>query len=314
MTELRDLPQRILTDLDSVVVGKQELKRILIVGMMSGGHVLIEGPPGTAKTTTARAFCQALGGVFRRIQFTPDMLPSDVTGFYLYRSDGSSRFVEGPLFANVVLADELNRTTPRTQAALLEGMQEGQVTVDGVTHTLPKPMMVVGSQIPYGGAGTYPLTAVQVDRFLLHARSDMPTAEEERQIVAGIDRIEGTLVRRIVSPQEIVELRSQVASVHVAPSLVDYILALLRELRARDGVAESISPRVGIALFKTSRAAAYLDGRDFVVPDDVKSLFASVVRHRLVLKPEAEADGLTREDVIASTLESVSVPKDIARE
>jgi len=309
MSELLDLPRRILEDLDGAVIGKRELKRLLLIGMLAGGHVLIEGPPGTGKTTTARAFCQALGGVFKRIQFTPDMLPSDVTGFYLYRTDGDSRFIEGPVFANVVLADELNRTTPRTQAALLESMAEGQVTIEGVTHALPRPMMVIGSQMPYGGPGTYPLTTVQADRFLLYGWSGMPSVDEEREIVGAIDRIERNVVNPVVGPQAILDLRREVAMVHVSPLIVQYILSLLEAIRAHSAVAEPVSPRVGIALFKASRAAAYLEGRDFVLPDDVKALFGSVVYHRLVLKPESEADGRTREDVVRATLDAVAVPR-----
>ena len=311
MSELRDLPRRILDDLDEAVIGKHELKRLLLIGMLSGGHVLIEGPPGTGKTTTARAFCQALGGVFKRIQFTPDMLPSDVTGFNLYHSAGDSRFIEGPMFANVVLADELNRTTPRTQAALLESMQEGQVTVEGVTHPLPQPMMVVGSQLPFGGPGTYPLTSVQADRFLLHAWSGMPTLDEERRIVVSIDRIEHAIVRPVVCPEDILQLRRETSAVHVSAPVTDYILSLLDFIRRREDVAEPASPRVGIALFKTSRAAAYLDGRDFVLPDDVKGLFANVIYHRLSLRPEMEADGASREGVIREVLAGVPVPRGV---
>ncbi|MBN1153233.1 MAG: MoxR family ATPase [Dehalococcoidia bacterium] len=309
MTELRDIPQSILESLEGAVVGKREVKRLLLIGMMAGGHVLIEGPPGTGKTTTGRAFCQALGGVFKRIQFTPDMLPSDVTGFYIYRTDGDSRFIEGPVFANVVLADELNRTTPRTQAALLESMQEGQVTVEGTTHSLPRPMMVIGSQMPYGGPGTYPLTAVQADRFMLYGESTMPVPEDELRIVSNIDRIELSSVQPVTGPEGVLALRRDVAKVHVSQSMVHYMLALVDAIRAHGAVDEPLSPRVGIALFKSSRAAAYLDGRDFVVPDDVKALLRSVVYHRLVLKPDSEGDSAARSEVIRAAMESVAVPK-----
>ncbi len=312
MTELQRLPGQVLEELDKAVIGKRELKRLLLVGMLAGGHVLIEGPQGTGKTTTARAFCRALGGVFKRIQFTPDMLPSDITGFYLYRSDGDARFISGPIFANVVLADELNRTTPRTQAALLEAMQEGQVTLEGDTHELPRPMMVIGSQLPYGGPGTYPLTPVQADRFSLHGWSDLPSPDEEREIVGAIDRIEGTSVRAVVNPEVILDLRREVSLVHVSPLVVDYVLSLLEFTRRQDVLAGSVSTRVGISLFKCARAVAYLDGRDYVLPDDVKGLFRSAVFHRLTLAPEAEAEGINREDVIQSALDSVEVPKGAA--
>jgi MoxR-like ATPase len=309
MAELRNLPRRILDDLDAAVVGKRELKRLLLIGMLAGGHVLIEGPQGTGKTTTASSFCRALGGVFKRIQFTPDMLPSDVTGFNIYRADGDARFIEGPVFANVVLADELNRTTPRTQAALLEAMQEGQVTVEGVTRRLPHPMMVIGSQLPYGGPGTYPLTVVQADRFLLHGWSDMPSLVEEREIVGSIDRIEAADVPAVVGPQDILALRREVGQVHVSAPVIEYIMALLEFLRRQDALSGPISPRVGIALYKCARASAYLDGRSFVVPDDVKLLLRHALQHRLVLTADAEADGVRPKGIMDAALNSVAVPK-----
>jgi len=311
MNESSGIPAQILHNLDHAVVGKREIKRLLLIGMMAGGHVLIEGGPGTGKTTTARAFCQALGGVFKRLQFTPDMLPSDITGFYVYRTDGVSRFIEGPIFANVVLADELNRATPRTQAALLEAMQERQVTVEGATHPLPQPMMVIGSQLPYGGPGTYPLASVQADRFMLHGWSDMPTAAEELEIVSAIDRIEAEVVQPSVGPDQILGLRREVAQVHVAEPVLHYILALVAAIRGHAALAQPVSPRVGISLYKCSRAAAFLAGRDFVVPDDVKGLLGNVVHHRLVLKPEAESDGRAREAVIHAALGTVAVPKGV---
>jgi MoxR-like ATPase len=309
MAELRSLPGRILDEVATAVVGKRELKRLLLIGMLAGGHVLIEGPQGTGKTTIARSFCRALGGVFKRIQFTPDMLPSDVTGFNVYRPDGDSRFVEGPVFASVVLADELNRTTPRTQSALLEAMQEGQVTVDGFTRLLPRPMMVIGSQLPYGGPGTYPLTVVQADRFLLHAWSDMPSPVEEREIVGSIDRIELADVRPVVSPEDILALRREVTMVHASPLIVEYILALLEHVRRQEALSGSVSTRVGISLFKCARAAAYLDERDYVVPDDVKQLLPNVMFHRLALTADAEAEGVRAGDIVQAALDSVTVPK-----
>jgi MoxR-like ATPase len=186
---LAGVPGKILEEVSKVVVGKDEIKEMLLVALLSEGHVLIEGLPGTAKTLLAKTFSQVIGGEFKRIQFTPDMLPADVTGFYLYTPDGNSRFMEGPLFANVVLSDELNRTTPRTQSALIEAMQERQVTVEGKTRLLPRPFMIIASQLPYGSEGTYPLTEVQADRFMLRVWSDYLSKEEEEQVISNLDYI-----------------------------------------------------------------------------------------------------------------------------
>lgn len=306
------VPAAILDAVDKVVVGKDEIKRMLLVGLLSGGHVLIEGLPGTGKTTLARVFALAVGGTFRRIQFAPDTMPTDVTGFYVYRPSGEASFVQGPLFANVVLADELNRTSPRTQAALLEAMQEGRVTVDGVTHALPRPMMVIASQLPYGGPGTYPLIGGGMDRFLCRIWSGLPPADQERRVVTGIDRIEAADVEAVTEPQDILAVRRLAAETHVAASITDYSLALIEHVRHDSRVAQPLTPRASIGLHKASRALAFLSGRDYVLPDDVKYLFPCVVHHRLVLTEDAEASGVTPDTIIASALDEVPVPREPA--
>jgi MoxR-like ATPase len=310
-TELQELCRRIVEEVDRVVVGKAELKKLLLVGLLSGGHVLVEGLPGTAKTTTAKVFAHAIGGDFKRIQFAPDTLPSDVTGFYLYQPNGSSSFIKGPLFANFVLADELNRTTPRTQAALVEGMQEGQVTVDGVTHPLPQPMMVIGCQLPYGGPGTYPLTAVQADRFILRVWSGLPSREEESRILAGIDAIERGDATAVARPGDIMALREEVMAIHVSDAVADYALALVEHVRRNEAIMEPLSPRATISLYKTGRALAFLSGRDYVLPDDLKYLFPYIAFHRVVLTAEAEAAEVSVESVLRAAVEEVPVPREL---
>ncbi len=306
------LPSAILDAVDRVVVGKDDIKRMLLVGLLSGGHVLIEGLPGTGKTTLSRVFSLAVGGTFRRIQFAADTMPADVTGFYVYRPSGEAFFVNGPLFANVVLADEMNRTSPRTQAALLEAMQEGQVTVDGVTHLLPRPMMVVASQLPFGGPGTYPLIGGGMDRFLCRVWSGLPPTDHERRFVTGIDRIESTDVEAVAEPGDILALRHLVAETHVAPSVTDYELALIEHVRRDPRSAQPLTPRASIGLHKASRALAFLSGRDYVLPDDVKYLFPFVAYHRIVLSEDAEASGVTQDAIIAAALDEVPVPKELA--
>jgi len=307
--ELRGLPARILNGLNHAIIGKQELRRLLLIGLIAGGHVLIEGLPGTAKTTTAKRFARTLGGEFKRIQFAPDTLPTDVTGFYLHLLTGASSFVPGPVFANVVLADELNRTTPRTQAALVEAMQEAQVTVDGVTHDLPQPYMVIASQMPHGGPGTYPLTSVQADRFLFRVWSGLSSIEDERRIVTEIDAIETADVPVIANPEMVLAMRDAAKTVTVAPSLTDYTLALVQHIRHDSRVREPLSPRASIALHKGARALAYIEGRDYVIPDDVKALLPHVVHHRLVLSSEMEMSGVDPTKIVEEALETVPVPK-----
>src|SRR5665648_266538 len=221
--DIAGVPGKILEEVSKIVVGKDEIKQMLLVAMLSEGHVLIEGLPGQAKTLLAKTFSQVIGGDFKRIQFTPDMLPADVTGFYLYTSDGKSRFMEGPLFANVVLSDELNRTTPRTQSALIEAMQERQVTVEGKTRLLPRPFMIIASQLPYGSEGTYPLTEVQADRFMLRVWSDYLSKEDEEQVISKLDYIEEFDVKAVASLKEIVEIQSEVKKVHISDEVRDYM-------------------------------------------------------------------------------------------
>ena len=303
-----DLYQNIMIEISKVVIGKEQLKEMMLVELIAGGHVLIEGPPGSAKTTLANSFASAIGGSFKRIQLTPDMMPSDVTGFYLYSTTGHTSFVPGPIFANIVLADELNRTTPRTQAALLEAMQERQVTIERETFPLDEPFMVIGTQLQSGGEGTYPLTDVQVDRFMLRIFSDYSSLEEEEMVLNNIDSIDKHSIQAIASTQEIRDIQASARQVQVSPLVNKYIVAIVNSLRNDPDMLSGCSTRASIALFKCARVLALFDGRDFVIPDDVKRLIHPALEHRIKVKPEAEMDDVTPRMLLDRTLEKIPVP------
>jgi MoxR-like ATPase len=304
-----DLYQTILNEVSKIVVGKQQLKEFLLIALIAGGHVLIEGPPGSAKTTLANCFAGAIGGTFKRIQLTPDMMPSDITGFYLYSTTGNSSFIPGPIFANIVLADELNRTTPRTQAALLEAMQEHQVTIERETFPLEQPFMVLATQLHSGGEGTYPLTDVQIDRFMLKLVSEYPSLEEEERVLGNMGNIDNRDIKPVATTAEIRNLQAQAGAVHVSPLVTKYIVAIVSSLRFDPDILSGSSTRASIALFKCARAMALFDNRDFVIPDDIKKLAYPALEHRIKLKPEAEMDGLTARILVDRTLEKIPVPK-----
>jgi MoxR-like ATPase len=305
----QEVMYNIVNEVSKVIIGKEDIKEFLLVAPLSQGHVLIEGLPGTAKTTTARTFAHAIGGEFKRVQGTPDMLPSDILGFNLYRTDGSSTFIPGPIFTNVLLADELNRTTPRTQAALLEAMQEQQVTIERETYTLEDPFIVIASQIPYGSPGTSPLSDVQKDRFMLRIWSATSSMEEEDIILQNIDVISEPNISAMTTPDEIVRLQQDVKNVHIADNVRHYILEITDRLRNHQDIQMGPSTRAAITLFKGSRALAFIQGRDFVIPDDVKRLLIPALSHRLQISAEAEMENISPESIINEVSTEVPVPK-----
>jgi len=299
----------ILAEVSKVVIGKDDIKELLLVALLSKGHVLIEGTPGTAKTTTARTFARSIGGEFKRVQGTPDMLPSDILGFFFYRSDGSSTLIPGPIFANVLLADELNRTTPRTQSALLEAMQENQVTIERETHPLEQPFIVIGSQIPFGGPGTSPLSDVQKDRFMFRIWSSILNKEEEDLVLKNIDAISEPDISAVTTPQEIIRFQQDVKKVYVSDGIRHYILEIIDRLRNHQDIQVGPSTRAGIALLMGSRSLAFIYGREFVIPDDVKALIIPTLCHRLQMTSEAEMEDISPESIIKEVSSVVPVPK-----
>ncbi len=305
----QEVMHNIVNEVSKVIIGKADIKELLLAALLSQGHVLIEGLPGTAKTTIARTFAHAIGGEFKRVQGTPDMLPSDILGFNFYRTDGSSTFIPGPIFTNVLLADELNRTTPRTQAALLEAMQEQQVTIERETYTLKNPFIVIASQIPYGSPGTSPLSDVQKDRFMLRIWSATSSMEEEDIILQNIDAISEPNISAVITPDEIVRLQQDVKNVHIADSVRHYILEIADRLRNHQDIQIGPSTRAAIVLFKGSRALAFIQGRDFVIPDDVKRLLIPALSHRLQISAEAEMENISPESIINEVSTEVPVPK-----
>ncbi|QQM66979.1 AAA family ATPase [Actinomyces weissii] len=304
------------TEVAKAVVGQEAAVTGLVLAALAGGHVLLEGVPGVAKTLLVRSLATALDVDTKRIQFTPDLMPGDVTGSLVYDSRSAEfSFREGPVFTNLLLADEINRTPPKTQAALLEAMEERQVSVDGQPRPLPSPFMVIATQNPVEYEGTYPLPEAQLDRFLLKLVLPLPERSEEIEVLsrhaAGFNPrdLPGAGLQAVASGEDLAAAREQVRTVGTSPELLAYVVDLVRATRSAPSVALGVSPRGATALLATSRAWAWLSGRSFVTPDDVKALALPTLRHRIQLRPESEMEGVTTESVITGVLRSVPVPR-----
>jgi len=305
-----ELAGRITGNINKVIVGKSGVVEFLLVALLCEGHVLIEDVPGIGKTTLAKAAARSLGCSFQRIQFTPDLLPSDVTGiFYFDQKSQEFVFRPGPVMAQVLLADEINRATPRTQSALLEAMQERQITVDGRTMPLPPPFIVLATQNPVELEGTFPLPEAQIDRFLMKIELGYPTEAEEHDILLRfehtdpLDRLEA-----VTSPEELLQMQALVRQVRVEESVRNYIVQMTRATRAHPAVDLGVSPRGSLALYRTSQALAAIRGRDFVLPDDVKALARSVLAHRIMINPQTRLRGATADEVVMDVVAETPVP------
>ena len=309
---MKELHERVAAEVEKAVVGQEEALAAMLAAVAVNGHVLLEGVPGVAKTLLANAASRALGLDFARIQFTPDLLPSDVTGTMTLRGTELA-FRPGPIFAGIVLADEVNRTPPKTQAALLEAMQESQVTVDGEPHPLPDPFLVVATQNPIEYEGTYPLPEAQLDRFLLKVDVGYPEEDEELRMLglarAGLASTGLEQIAAVTDRDELRALRLQVDETRVTDELARYVVAVVRTTRELPSVSLGGSPRATVHLLAAARAAARLAGRDFVTPDDVVRMAPPVLRHRVLLTPDAELDRQRPDDAVAAALDVVPVPR-----
>jgi len=312
LAELRDRASTILDEVERAVVGKRDALELILAAMLCDGHVLLEDYPGLAKTLAARSFAQAMSLHFSRIQFTPDLMPSDVTGSSVFdQRRAEFEFLSGPIFTNLLLADEINRAPPKTQAALLEAMQEQQVTIEGETRPLDAPFVVLATQNPIEYEGTYPLPEAQLDRFLIRLGIGYPSREHElemldRRLERGVDDLE---LHAVVDGPTLIEMQRSLESVHVADSIEGYIVDLVTETRSSRRLAVGASPRGSLALLKLARAKAALDGRDFVVPEDVKSVAIPALAHRLSLRPELWVQRLRPDDIVQELLDRVPTPQ-----
>ncbi|MCU1513715.1 MAG: ATPase [Microbacteriaceae bacterium] len=311
-TWFSDIFNRLVANVDQVLLGKTFVVKLSFTALLSEGHLLLEDFPGTGKTSLARAMAQSVKGTTNRIQFTPDLLPGDITGVSIY-DQGSAEFAfhRGPIFANIVLADEINRASPKTQAALLEVMEEGQVTVDGVTHPVGEPFMVIATQNPIEQAGTYRLPEAQLDRFIMKTSIGYPDHASTVRILEGAGtRAHETVVASIAEADAVVEMAALARTVHVDASINDYVSRLVESTRTATEVRLGASVRGALALIRTSKTLAAANGRHYVIPDDVKSLAEPVLAHRLILDPEAEFDGVTSSSVISQLLIETPPPSD----
>jgi len=307
---IKPTTDRIIENVQRVLIGKRETIELLLTAVLCEGHALLEDVPGTGKTTLARALSASLGCSFRRIQFTPDLLPTDVTGLNWFNQKKQEfEFRPGPVMSQIVLADEINRATPRTQSALLEAMQERQVTIDGVTHPLPRPFLVLATQNPVELEGTFPLPEAQVDRFLVHVQIGYPSIEEEN---AMLERFRSDdpmqTLQPVVSHQELQKLQEERKSIRVETSIRDYIVRISDATRANVDISLGASPRATLALYQASQAWAAMQGRDYVLPDDVKKMAPHVFSHRLIVAPHAQLRGRNVQELISDIVGSVPVP------
>jgi len=307
MQSIQQLTQLVIENVEKVIVGKRPAIELMMVAMLCEGHVLIEDVPGVGKTMLARSIAASLGGQFKRLQCTPDLLPNDVTGVSIFdQKRGEFEFRPGPIFVNILLADEINRATPRTQSALLEAMQEQQVTVDGVTHALPRPFMVLATQNPIEYEGTFPLPEAQLDRFLIRVPLGYPNPADEKVILNNLRREHPiNHLSQVVEITDLLTILPLLWEVHIDESLQDYIVTLIGATRSHPDLALGASPRGSLALYKTAQALAAIRGRDYAIPDDFKYLAPVALAHRLIPRPEAELRGRTAMSILNDIIESV---------
>lgn len=305
MEDVQKFVAPLIENVERVIVGKRQAIEYILVALLCEGHVLLEDVPGSGKTMLARSIATSLGSTFKRIQCTPDLLPNDITGVSIFnQKNGEFEFKPGPIFVNILLADEINRATPRTQAALLEAMQEQQVTVDGVTRDLPRPFLVLATQNPVEFEGTFPLPEAQLDRFLMRLSIGYPSRADERQILTNLWREHPiTKIGRVVDGQDLSSLQRQVWDVNVDATLQDYIVALAEATRSHTDLSLGVSPRGSLSLLKAAQALAAIRGRDYVIPEDIKILVPLTLAHRLILKPEAELRGRTAQLILEDIVE-----------
>ncbi len=307
---IKPISDRIVDNVQKVIIGKRETIELMLAAVLCEGHALLEDVPGTGKTTLARALAASLGCTFRRIQFTPDLLPSDVTGINWFNQKKQEfEFRAGPVFCNILLADEINRATPRTQSALLEAMQERQTTIDGISHSLPRPFLVLATQNPVELEGTFPLPEAQIDRFLVHVHIGYPDREEENSMLERFRKEDPMFsLKPVVSGEEILQMQVERKNIRVETSIRDYIVRISVATRNNVDISLGASPRATLSLYQVSQAWAALQGRDYVLPDDVKQMAPKVLSHRLIIAPHAQLRGRNVQELISDIVGSVAVP------